>query len=285
MTAPEHTNSAHTSAEQTTATDSTPAAQLKSLLLDVDGVGPAALATVMATYPSLDHLAGATRNDLLDLNGIGPATADRILAALADHQLADQTPKPAPATENSGPGRVLLIVDMQRDFCDATCAAYVPGADQVAGRINDHLAAHRNDYGLVIATRDVHHNVDAAHLDVPHGNPDDGGTDLMIDTDLVDQIADKGRFAAAPNATDADLAGTTVADAMVTHTNQPKVDVVGVTLATSVLPTAAELAQRGIDVTVNLDLVADRDGDPTSAAPMLEALGITVTGVPQRAAA
>jgi nicotinamidase/pyrazinamidase len=51
--------------------------------------------------------------------------------------------------------RALLVVDVQNDFCEGGSLAVAGGA-AVAGRITDHLRRHRDDYALVLASRDWH---------------------------------------------------------------------------------------------------------------------------------
>jgi nicotinamidase/pyrazinamidase len=51
--------------------------------------------------------------------------------------------------------RALLIVDVQNDFVEGGSLG-VEGGRAVAGRISDHLAAHADDYALVVASRDWH---------------------------------------------------------------------------------------------------------------------------------
>ena len=51
--------------------------------------------------------------------------------------------------------RGLLIVDVQNDFTEGG-ALGVDGGAAVAAGITAHLAAHRDDYGLVVASRDWH---------------------------------------------------------------------------------------------------------------------------------
>jgi nicotinamidase/pyrazinamidase len=54
-----------------------------------------------------------------------------------------------------GMTRALLIVDVQNDFTEGG-ALGVEGGAAVAERITAHLAAHRDDYALVAASRDWH---------------------------------------------------------------------------------------------------------------------------------
>lgn len=51
--------------------------------------------------------------------------------------------------------RGLLIVDVQNDFTEGG-ALGVDGGAAVARRISDHIAAHRDEYALVAASRDWH---------------------------------------------------------------------------------------------------------------------------------
>jgi nicotinamidase/pyrazinamidase len=67
-------------------------------------------------------------------------------------------------------GRALLVVDVQNDFCEGGSLA-VPGGAAVAAAITEHLAAHRDDYALVVTTRDWH--VDpGAHFAAAGAAPD-----------------------------------------------------------------------------------------------------------------
>jgi nicotinamidase/pyrazinamidase len=55
--------------------------------------------------------------------------------------------------------RALLIVDVQNDFTEGG-ALGVDGGAAVAARITEHLAVHRGEYALVVASRDWHHGDD-----------------------------------------------------------------------------------------------------------------------------
>jgi len=66
--------------------------------------------------------------------------------------------------------RALLVVDVQNDFCEGGSLA-VPGGAAVAEAISRHVAASRDDYALVVTTRDWH--VDpAGHFAPPGAEPD-----------------------------------------------------------------------------------------------------------------
>ena len=51
--------------------------------------------------------------------------------------------------------RALVIVDVQNDFCEGGSLATASGAD-VAAAITEHVVEHRDDYAVVVATRDWH---------------------------------------------------------------------------------------------------------------------------------
>lgn len=51
--------------------------------------------------------------------------------------------------------KALFIVDVQNDFTERG-ALGVTGGDEVAGRISRYLAAHADDYAIVVASRDWH---------------------------------------------------------------------------------------------------------------------------------
>ena len=50
---------------------------------------------------------------------------------------------------------VLIVTDVQRDFCPGGSLA-VEGGDDVARRITAWVRAHRDLYGAVVATKDEH---------------------------------------------------------------------------------------------------------------------------------
>lgn len=69
--------------------------------------------------------------------------------------------------------RALLIVDVQNDFVEGGSLG-VPGGRDVAARIGEHLAAHADDYALVVASRDWHEpdSSNGGHFHVPGTEPD-----------------------------------------------------------------------------------------------------------------
>ncbi len=70
-------------------------------------------------------------------------------------------------------GRALLVVDVQQDFTEGGALAVTGGA-QTAANITEHIRANRDNYALIIASRDWH-------------NPDDTNGGHFSDTpDWVD---------------------------------------------------------------------------------------------------
>jgi nicotinamidase/pyrazinamidase len=66
--------------------------------------------------------------------------------------------------------RVLIVVDVQRDFCEGGSLA-VPGGAATAARITGHIETHADAYDLVVATRDWH--VDPGRHFVAEGDTPD----------------------------------------------------------------------------------------------------------------
>jgi nicotinamidase/pyrazinamidase len=70
-------------------------------------------------------------------------------------------------------GLAVLVVDVQNDFCEGGSLAVTGGA-RVAAEIAEHLAAERDRYELVVASRDWHRPTDdnGGHFAVPPDHPD-----------------------------------------------------------------------------------------------------------------
>ena len=67
----------------------------------------------------------------------------------------------------------LIVVDVQNDFCEGGSLAVTGGA-RVAAELSEHLAAERDRYDLVVASRDWHRPVDdnGGHFALPPDHPD-----------------------------------------------------------------------------------------------------------------
>ncbi len=69
--------------------------------------------------------------------------------------------------------RALIIVDIQRDFCEGG-ALPVSGGLEVADHVATYVRSHRGDYALVVTTRDWHEadNDNGGHFAKPGTEPD-----------------------------------------------------------------------------------------------------------------
>ncbi len=153
----------------------------------------------------------------------------------------------------------LIVVDVQNDFCEGG-ALGVTGGHAVAHRIAEHLAAHRGDYSLVVATRDW-------HLDPgPHfsENPDyrdswpvhcvAGTPGAALHPELsgqaFDAIFNKGMDRAAYSGFEGvDESGRTLADAL-RAAGVEKVDICGIATDYCVRATALDAAALGLQVRI-----------------------------------
>jgi nicotinamidase/pyrazinamidase len=192
---------------------------------------------------------------------------------------------------SSGQGvRALLVVDVQRDFCEGGSLA-VEGGAAVAGAITDYLASPAmSQYAWVVGTRD--HHVDpgshfAAHPDYidswpPHCVAGTAGAEFHPDlvTGRFDEVLVKGEHAAAysgfegvssgfgagRDATSATGAtGESLAD-WLRERGVTDVDIAGIATDHCVRATAADAVRQGFGVRVLIDLTAGVAADTTADA-------------------
>lgn len=161
-------------------------------------------------------------------------------------------------------GKALIVVDVQRDFCEGGSLA-VSGGAAVAGRISELLAGDHG-YAAVVATRD--HHIDpgehfASHPDFVDSWPahcvvGTGGVefhDRLTFRDF-DAVFDKGEYAAAYSGFEGRSAdGSALADWLREH-GVDKVDVCGIATDYCVRATAIDAAAEGFGTTVLVDLTA-----------------------------
>jgi nicotinamidase/pyrazinamidase len=181
-----------------------------------------------------------------------------------------------------GMSRALLIVDVQNDFTEGG-ALGVDGGAAVAQGITEHLRAHRDDYALVVASRDWHHGdddngghfaTDAAPdftvtwpVHCVAGTP---GADYhpAIDADAIDVHVKKGQGRPAYSA----FEGTTDDGRSLAEVLQERgvtdLDVVGIATDYCVRASALDALESGERVRVLTDLVAGVA--PASSAAALE---------------
>jgi len=197
----------------------------------------------------------------------------------------------------------LLIVDTQPTFCEGG-GLPVEGGNAVAARIGDHLAAHRDDYDLVVASQDWH--LDPGDHWAPEGTAPDfvttwprhgeAGSDeaalhpALVERagGLIDDVVRKGMDRAAYSA----FEGVVVDDdggASLVPSGPPlaehlrakgieRLDVVGIATDHCVRMSALDAAAAGFETRVLLDLTAGVAPETTAAAiEELRAAGVEVT--------
>lgn len=185
----------------------------------------------------------------------------------------------------------LIVVDMQRDFCEGGSLA-VPGGEAAAAGISDLIEAAGDAYEVLVATRDWH--VDPGSHFAPEGQEPDWsevwpvhcvagseGADWHPDLRLPERavVVSKGENTAAFSA----FEGRTP-DGMdlATHLRQAgvdRVDVVGLATSFCVRATALDALREGFVTRVLAPLTADVD--PARAVTTFEELrraGVEIAG-------
>ncbi len=102
--------------------------------------------------------------------------------------------------------RALIIVDVQKDFCEGGSLA-VDGGAQVAADISDHIDEQAGSYDYIVATQDWHIDPGSHFSETPdyvdswpvHCVADTKGSDFHrdLDTESIDAVFRKGQFEAA----------------------------------------------------------------------------------------
>lgn len=173
--------------------------------------------------------------------------------------------------------RALIVVDVQRDFCEGGSLAVAGGAE-VARAVAALLTAH--DYDHVVATKDNHIDPGSHFSETPDyrdswprhcvvGTP---GVEFhpSFDPAAVEAVFTKGEYSAAYSGFEgADAAGTGLAS-WLRERGVDEVDVVGIATDYCVKATAADAAAEGFRTRVLLDLTAGVA--PTSTSDAVAAL-------------
>lgn len=186
--------------------------------------------------------------------------------------------------------RVLIVVDVQRDFCEGGSLA-VNGGGATAARISGHLETHADAYDLVVASRDWH--IEPGRHFCPDGEEPDfvetwpahcvAGSDgadwhphlrLPVDTEVVSKGHHSASFSAFEGLTES---GEPLADILRDH-HIDAVDVVGIATSFCVRQTALDAARAGFATRVLAGLTADVDPSvtPETLQELVEA-GVEVT--------
>jgi nicotinamidase/pyrazinamidase len=185
--------------------------------------------------------------------------------------------------------RALIIVDVQRDFCEGGSLA-VSGGAGVASAISARLREAGDQWDHVVATQD-HHIDPGAHFGDPPDYVDSWpvhcvvgttGADFHpnLDTDRFDAVFVKGEHQAAYSGFEGHTGGIGLA-AWLRMRDVSEVDVVGIATDHCVRATALGAAAQGLHTTVLLDLTAGVAAATTAAAltAMSEA-GVDLVGEP-----
>lgn len=186
--------------------------------------------------------------------------------------------------------RALIVVDVQRDFCEGGSLA-VNGGTATASRISGHIGNHAADYALIVATRDWH--VDPGRHFAPAGEEPDfaetwpvhcvAGTEgaewhpylrLPEATVVLSKGADAAAFSGFEACTEDHLS---LAEVLRGH-DIDAVDIAGIATSFCVRATALDAVAAGLETRVLTGLTADVDPEITPRT--LEELahaGVTVT--------
>jgi nicotinamidase/pyrazinamidase len=186
--------------------------------------------------------------------------------------------------------RALIVVDVQNDFCEGGSLA-VPGGAGVAAAISEHLAAHRDDYGHVVATRDYHVQPGSHFADQPdyvdswppHCVVGTNGAAFHPGLDMapIEAVFSKGAYAAAYSGFEGANADGTSLGAWLRSAGVDAVDVVGIATDHCVRATALDATREGFDTRVLLDLTAGVAPATTDKAMAeLGSAGIDLVGEP-----
>ena len=180
--------------------------------------------------------------------------------------------------------RALIVVDVQKDFCEGGSLA-VEGGTAVARGLTELLAEH--DYAHVVATKDYHVDPGAHFSDQPdyrdswppHCVVGTEGVDFhpAFDPTAVEAVFTKGEYSAAYSGFEgADEGGTTLADWLRAR-DVDSVDVAGIATDHCVKATAADAVAAGFNTRVLLDLtVGVAPASTAEAVESLRAAGVLV---------
>jgi nicotinamidase/pyrazinamidase len=174
--------------------------------------------------------------------------------------------------------RALVVVDVQKDFCEGGSLTVTGGAD-LAAAISDYLADGA-DYDHVVATQDQHidpgdhfsDHPDYASSWPPHCRANSVGAQFhpSLDAGRFDAVFGKGAYDAGYSGfSGRDDHGTLLAD-WLRQRQVDQVDVVGIATDHCVRETAQDAVREGMTTRVLLDLTTGVSEESTAAA--IEAL-------------
>ncbi len=192
-------------------------------------------------------------------SGVGSPGAD---SRAEDTPSTDTPAAESPAAQDDR--RALIVVDVQRDFCEGGSLAVAGGAE-VAARISDLLSGDHG-YAAVLATRDHHidpgehfaHEPDFVSSWPAHCIVGTGGVefhDRLTFRDF-DAVFDKGEYAAAYSGFEGRAADGSTLAGWLRDRGIQNVDVCGIATDYCVHATALDAASEGFATTVLVDLTA-----------------------------
>jgi putative nicotinate phosphoribosyltransferase len=176
---------------------------------------------------------------------------------------------------DEGARRALIIVDVQRDFCEGGSLA-VQGGAVLASRISEFVALHHAEYKTIVATKDLH--VDpGAHFSnepdfvdswPPHCVAGTPGAEFHpdLDTRHIDAVFTKGRNSAAYSGFEAVSDYGVPLGEHLRGRDVGEVDVVGIATDYCVRATALDALAEKFKVRVLGDLVAGVAPESTKSA-------------------
>jgi nicotinamidase/pyrazinamidase len=185
----------------------------------------------------------------------------------------------------------LIVVDVQRDFCEGGSLP-VPGGEAAAAGITDLIDAAGDAYRLVVATRDWH--VDPGSHFAPAGEEPDfdhtwpvhcvagtGGSEWHPDLRLPEHavVISTGEYDAGYSGFEGhDDEGRTLAEVLKSE-EIDQVDVVGIATSFCVKATALDAVKAGFSTRVLAPLTADVASGPTyDTLERLRRKGVTIVG-------
>lgn len=174
--------------------------------------------------------------------------------------------------------RALLIVDVQNDFTEGGALA-VAGGDAVATGISTFLAAHADDYAVIIASRDWHDAVgdNGGHFaDTPdfvdswpvHCVAGTAGAeyDPLLVTDAVTHHVRKGQGRPAYSMFEGETEAGETVGAILSAAGVLHADVVGIATDHCVRASAIDAIGHGVRVRILTDLIAGVAPESSDAA-------------------
>lgn len=159
--------------------------------------------------------------------------------------------------------KALIVVDVQRDFCEGGSLA-VSGGAAVAAAVTEY-AANEHGYAVVVATRDTHIDPGAHFSDTPdfvdswppHCVVGTGGEEFHPDLHVeFGAVFDKGEYTAAYSGFEGSNVQSVGLEPYLKALDITHVDVVGIATDFCVRATALDAVKAGFETTVLLGLTA-----------------------------